>query len=332
MKDTSHTRPKLEDVARLAGVSKTTVSRVLNNRGYLSEKTIQKVNDAMAALGYQPNIIARQLFQQKTYLVGLIFPTVNNPFFAQLEAEMERLLYKRGYKVLMGNSQNDPDKEEDYLKQLLTHQVDGLIVGAHNQGLKEYSHHNLPIVSIDRIMNDDIPVVSSDNFQGGKLATEKLLKRGCRYVVHTNGPLNLNTPAQQRRLAYESVMEAHGLKPITYHIDFNISQEEKREVLRCIFEEHPLVDGIFASNDTDAAILLSLAREYHREVPRDLKIIGYDGADMTQLLLPHLSTIQQPINQMAKTAVNLLENRMNGKVSKSNTHILPVKLLDNGTC
>ena len=140
MKDTSHTRPKLEDVARLAGVSKTTVSRVLNNRGYLSEKTIQKVNDAMAALGYQPNIIARQLFQQKTYLVGLIFPTVNNPFFAQLEAEMERLLYKRGYKVLMGNSQNDPDKEEDYLKQLLTHQVDGLIVGAHNQGLKEYSH------------------------------------------------------------------------------------------------------------------------------------------------------------------------------------------------
>ena len=316
MKDTSHTRPKLEDVARLAGVSKTTVSRVLNNRGYLSEKTIQKVNDAMAALGYQPNIIARQLFQQKTYLVGLIFPTVNNPFFAQLEAEMERLLYKRGYKVLMGNSQNDPDKEEDYLKQLLTHQVDGLIVGAHNQGL-EYSHHNLPIVSIDRI---------------SKLATERLLKRGCRYVVHTNGPLNLNTPAQQRRLAYESVMEAHGLKPITYHIDFNISQEEKREVLRCIFEEHPLVDGIFASNDTDAAILLSLAREYNREVPRDLKIIGYDGADMTQLLLPHLSTIQQPINQMAKTAVNLLENRMNGKVSQSNTHILPVKLLDNGTC
>ena len=86
MKDTSHTRPKLEDVARLAGVYKTTVSRVLNNRGYLSEKTIQKVNDAMAALGYQPNIIARQLFQQKTYLVFLIFPTVNNPFFCTIRS------------------------------------------------------------------------------------------------------------------------------------------------------------------------------------------------------------------------------------------------------
>ena len=330
--DMSAKRPKLEDVAALAGVSKTTVSRVLNNRGYLSKETIQKVNDAMKEIGYQPNIIARQFYKQKTNLVGLIFPTINNPFFAQLEAEMELLLYKKGYKVLIGNSQNDPEKEEDYLNQLLTHQVDGLIVGAHNQGLREYNHRNLPIVSIDRIMNDDIPVISSDNYQGGKIATEKLIAAGCRYIVHTNGPLELQTPAQKRRIGYEDTMKEHGLTPITYHLDFNISQEEKRNCLRQIFVEHPEVDGIFASNDTDAAILLSLAQEFHRHVPNDLKLIGYDGADMVRLLLPHLSTIQQPINKMAELAVSILDNRINGKNNDITSYTLPVTLIEGQTC
>ena len=128
-------RTKLEDVAKLAGVSKTTVSRVLNKRGYLSEATIAKVYAAMKELNYQPNTIARQLFKQKTNMVGLIFPTVNNPFFGQLVARLEQILYEHGYKVLIGNSQNNPQKEEDYLNQLLNHQVDGLIVGAHNRGL-----------------------------------------------------------------------------------------------------------------------------------------------------------------------------------------------------
>lgn len=328
----SEKRPRLEDVAALAGVSKTTVSRVLNNRGYLSKETIQKVNDAMKEIGYQPNIIARQFYTQKTNLVGLIFPTINNPFFAQLEAEMELLLYKKGYKVLIGNSQNDPDKEEDYLNQLLSHQVDGLIVGAHNQGLSEYQNRNLPIVSIDRIMNEDIPVISSDNYQGGRIATEKLISADCQYIVHTNGPIELQTPAQKRRIGYEDTMIEHGLTPITYHLDFNISQEEKRERLRHIFVEHPEVDGIFASNDTDAAILLSLAQEFDRNVPNDLKIIGYDGADMARLLLPYLSTIQQPINEMAELAVTILDNRINGKGDEATSYTLPVKLIEGKTC
>lgn len=189
-------RPKLEDVAAAAGVSKTTVSRVLNHRGYLSEKTIAKVQKAMQELDYRPNIIARQLYKQRTDLVGMIFPTVDNPFFSQLEAEMERQLYRNGYKVLIGNSQNDPAKEENYLQQLLTHQVDGLIVGTQNRGLIGYRHANLPVVAIDQVVGKNIPVVSSDNYQGGLLATQRLLDDGCRHIIHTNGPLGLDTPTQ----------------------------------------------------------------------------------------------------------------------------------------
>ncbi|MEO5283330.1 LacI family DNA-binding transcriptional regulator [Limosilactobacillus sp. WILCCON 0053] len=322
-------RPKLEDVAAAAGVSKTTVSRVLNHRGYLSEKTIAKVQKAMQELDYRPNIIARQLYKQRTDLVGMIFPTVDNPFFSQLEAEMERQLYRNGYKVLIGNSQNDPAKEENYLQQLLTHQVDGLIVGTQNRGLIGYQHANLPVVAIDQVVGKNIPVVSSDNYQGGLLATQRLLDDGCRHIIHTNGPLGLDTPTQKRREAYEHLMAKNNLPAITYHLDFNISTIDKERVFRRIFEEHPEVDGIFAANDTDASTIINLASEYGKRIPEDLKIVGYDGSNVTRLLLPGLTTIQQPIDEMADLAVQLLQARINGQNVKS--VVLPVTIWNGKT-
>ena len=322
-------RPKLEDVAAAAGVSKTTVSRVLNHRGYLSEKTIAKVQKAMQELDYRPNIIARQLYKQRTDLVGMIFPTVDNPFFSQLEAEMERQLYRNGYKVLIGNSQNDPAKEENYLQQLLTHQVDGLIVGTQNRGLIGYQHANLPVVAIDQVVGKNIPVVSSDNYQGGLLATQRLLDDGCRHIIHTNGPLGLDTPTQKRREAYEHLMTKNNLPAITYHLDFNISTIDKERVFRRIFEEHPEVDGIFAANDTDASTIINLASEYGKRIPEDLKIVGYDGSNVTRLLLPGLTTIQQPIDEMADLAVQLLQARINGQDVKS--VVLPVTIWNGKT-
>lgn len=322
-------RPKLEDVAAAAGVSKTTVSRVLNHRGYLSEKTIAKVQKAMQELDYRPNIIARQLYKQRTDLVGMIFPTVDNPFFSQLEAEMERQLYRNGYKVLIGNSQNDPAKEENYLQQLLTHQVDGLIVGTQNRGLIGYQHANLPVVAIDQVVGKNIPVVSSDNYQGGLLATQRLLDDGCRHIIHTNGPLGLDTPTQKRREAYEHLMTKNNLPAITYHLDFNISTIDKERVFRRIFEEHPEVDGIFAANDTDASTIINMASEYGKRIPEDLKIVGYDGSNVTRLLLPGLTTIQQPIDEMADLAVQLLQARINGQNVKS--VVLPVTIWNGKT-
>ena len=322
-------RPKLEDVAAAAGVSKTTVSRVLNHRGYLSEKTIAKVQKAMQELDYRPNIIARQLYKQRTDLVGMIFPTVDNPFFSQLEAEMERQLYRNGYKVLIGNSQNDPAKEENDLQQLLTHQVDGLIVGTQNRGLIGYQHANLPVVAIDQVVGKNIPVVSSDNYQGGLLATQRLLDDGCRHIIHTNGPLGLDTPTQKRREAYEHLMTKNNLPAITYHLDFNISTIDKERVFRRIFEEHPEVDGIFAANDTDASTIINLASEYGKRIPEDLKIVGYDGSNVTRLLLPGLTTIQQPIDEMADLAVQLLQARINGQNVKS--VVLPVTIWNGKT-
>lgn len=317
--------PKLEDVAKRANLSKTTVSRVLNKRGYLSQKTIDKVYQAMEELDYHPNVVARQLYKNKTDLIGILLPTVANPFFGELTAALEDRLYQQGFKVIIGNSMNNPQKEADYLQQLLIKQVDGLIVGSHNQGIQQYRHAGLPVVSIDRIMNQDIPVIASDNYRGGQLATERLIAQGVRKIIHTNGPHDLATPAQRRRLAYEDSMKEHNLQPITYELDFNISTIDKDKVFQRIFVEHPDVEAIFASNDTDAVQIIQLAQAGGRQVPRDLLVIGYDGTQLVRELVPQLTTIIQPIAQIAQTAVEVLQRRL-AKQTTQKEYLLPVSL------
>ncbi|MCD2257321.1 LacI family DNA-binding transcriptional regulator [Agrilactobacillus fermenti] len=317
--------PKLEDVAKLAKVSKTTVSRVLNKRGYLSQKTIDRVYAAMRELNYHPNVVARQLYKSQTNLIGLLFPTVANPFFGELVDALEKNLYRQGFKVLIGNSMNDPKKEAAYLDQLLIKQVDGLIVGTHNQGIKEYDTANLPIVAIDRIMNADIPIVESDNYRGGELATERLIQRGAKHIIHTNGPIDLETPARRRRVAYEGTMQAHNLEPLTYTVDFNISAKAKKEIFEKIFQEHPEVEAVFAANDVDAALIMNVAQKLGRQVPKDFLVIGYDGTQVVRELMPNLTTIMQPTAQMAEQAVKVLGQRMNNEPTETE-YILPVKL------
>ncbi|MCI0130397.1 MULTISPECIES: LacI family DNA-binding transcriptional regulator [Enterococcaceae] len=318
-------RPKLEDVAKRANVSKTTVSRVLNNRGYLSQKTIDKVNQAIEELNYQPNVVARQLYNKKTNIIGLLFPTVANPFFGELAEALEKKLYEKGYKVLIGNSMNDSKKESDYLNQLLSEQVDGLIVGTHNQGIQEYKYQNLPIVAIDRVMNEDIPVIESDNYQGGRFATKELIEQGAKNIIHTNGPSELETPAKRRRIAYEETMKEHDLIPNTITLDFNIPYQEKKKIFYDLFETYPDVDGIFASNDMDAALILQVAKEKRIRVPEDLLLVGYDGTLMTRSILPDLTTIIQPIDEMAEIAIDILMKRINKKETEKE-YILPVKI------
>src|SRR5690625_4522357 len=173
---------KLDDVAEKAGVSKTTVSRVLNNRGYISEKTRKKVHDVIEELNYQPNEIARSLFINKTFIIGLIFPTTTNPFYGQLVFHLENICESLGYKVLLCNSEGREDKEREYLEMLQRHQVDGIIAGAHNRGIEEYNRPNLAIVGIDRYLSKNVPVVSSDNYNGGRQATQLLINSGCQHI------------------------------------------------------------------------------------------------------------------------------------------------------
>lgn len=169
---------KLTDVAALAGVSPTTVSRVINKKGYLSQKTIDKVNKAMRELGYKPNNLARSLQGKSPQLIGLIFPNISNIFYAELIEHLEIELFKHGYKAIICNSENNPIKERDYLEMLAANQVDGIISSSHNLGIDDYERVEAPIVAFDRNLAPNIPIISSDNFEG-----ENWLQRPCKSMA-----------------------------------------------------------------------------------------------------------------------------------------------------
>ncbi|VIS05322.1 transcriptional regulator [Streptococcus pneumoniae] len=197
---------KLTDVAKLAGVSPTTVSRVINKKGYLSEKTIQKVNEAMRELGYKPNNLARSLQGKSAKLIGLIFPNISNVFYAELIDKLEHQLFKNGYKTIICNSEHDSEKEREYIEMLEANQVDGIISGSHNLGIEDYNRATAPIISFDRNLSPDIPVVSSDNYAGGVLAAQTLVKTGAQSIIMITGNDNSNSPTGLRHAGFASVL------------------------------------------------------------------------------------------------------------------------------
>lgn len=319
-------KPKIKDVAKLAGVSPTTVSRVLNNRGYLSEEVREKVAKAMNELNYVPNDVARSLFTQRTNLIGFIFPTTANPFYGEMIFHMENFCFERGYRVLLCNSSNQPEKEEQYVEMLLRNQVDGIISGAHNLGIKAYQH-SLPIVAIDRYLSEGIPVVSSDNYQGGRLATELLIQRKCKRIIHINGTREMASPANKRRDAYEDVMKENEMNFITYEIPV-MGPAEK--IIHQLFDDQPDVDGIFASDDHLASRVIAEAKRRNIKVPEQLKVVGYDGTRFVRDIFPELTTIQQPIVSIAEKAIDLLVKEIEGTYKKESEKefVFPVQLME----
>lgn len=332
IKKGKHMKVKIQDVAKKAGVSATTVSRVLNNRGYISDETREKVNKAMKELNYFPNDVARSLFNKRTNLIGLIIPTVSNPFFGELTFYIETICNSIGYKILICNSLNNIENEKKYLEMLMRNQVDGIIVGTHNQGILDYKNDNLAAVSIDTYLSENIPIIGSDNYNGGKIATELLLAKGCKNIINIDGDCNLKTQARLRKVAYEDVMKANNKSPITYEIIGAFEGKNQMQIINKILSENPEVDGVFATNDLFAAAFINEARKSGKRIPEDIKVVGYDGTETSRSLLPDLTTIKQPIEMIARKAIDVLMKEIEGDFSYKKSHIaIPVTLLEGKT-
>lgn len=211
---------KLTDVAALAGVSPTTVSRVINKKGYLSQKTIDKVNQAMRELGYRPNNLARSLQGKSAKLIGLIFPNISNVFYAEMIECLEKELFRHGYKTILCNSEQDSAKEKEYLEMLEANQVDGIISSSHNLGISDYDRVTAPIISFDRNLSPKIPVVSSDNFSGGVLAAKTLQHNGCQNILMITGNDDSDSPTMRRRTGFMSVLprQPASMFPVAFHL------------------------------------------------------------------------------------------------------------------
>lgn len=319
----------IKDVAKVAGVTVTTVSRVLNNRGYISDATRKKVYDAMEELDYQPNELARSLYRRKSNIIGLIVPNVSHPFFAELSNYIEYYAYEAGYKVLICNSYQDSIKERDYVEMLKRNQVDGIIMGSHTIDTSDYLNPSLPIVAIDRNLSNNIPFVTSDNYSGGLLATNLLIDRGCKKLAHISGPLEINTPANKRCQAFVDVASERNVKYVIKEAKLDIFKSYKKLIYK-LFEEQPDIDGIFASSDMIATSIIHVANDIGKEITKDLKIVGYDDIDLASLVVPTLTTIKQPIKEMGELAIKILIDQIENK-NVDIENILPISLIERKT-
>lgn len=313
---------KLTDVAKLAGVSPTTVSRVINKKGYLSEKTIQKVNDAMRELGYKPNNLARSLQGKSAKLIGLIFPNIRHVFYAELIDKLEHELFKKGYKTIICNSEHDSEKEREYIEMLEANQVDGIISGSHNLGIEDYNRVTAPIISFDRNLSPDIPVVSSDNYGGGVLAAQTLVKTGAKDIIMITGNDNSNSPTGLRHAGFASILPDAPI--INVSSDFSPVRKEM-EIKNILTQQKP--DAIFASDDLTAILIINIAKELGISVPDQLKVIGYDGTYFIENYYPQLTTVKQPLEEIAFLCVELLLQKIEGKKVATTGYFLPVTLL-----
>lgn len=304
----------IKDVAKKAGVSVTTVSRVMNNRGYIGEQTRKKVEDAIKELNYSPNQIARSLLSNQSYIFGLIVPEISHPFFSEMVHWIEYYASLINYKIIICNSVNDKEKESAYLKMLKEHRADGVIMCSHTLETDVYKQLTIPIVSFDRIISAKIPYVASDNYHGGELATQHLIKKGCKKLLHIAGPLNFEMLSNRRYDAFQMICSRHQVEwDVLEGANINLTFEDNYQ-----FIEEKLgkninnYDGIFCSNDLMAYALYIYASKHNIHVPDDLKIIGYDYNSFTKTLQsPKLTTIKQPIEILAKQLVHSLERQIN---------------------
>ena len=317
----------MKDVAALANVGVGTVSRVLNSSGSVKESTRRKVEAAMKELNYIPNAYARGLKMNKTNTVALIIPTIWHPFFSEFAYYVESNLAEHKYKMLLCNSDVSSDKELEYIQMVQENKVDG-IIGITYSDLDNFVSSHLPFVTIDRHFKEETVCVTSDNFHAGQLAVEKLVEKGCHKLGYIGTHSRFPTETTKRRDGFKAKAEQMGMPYAIY--DGEDPVIEFKQEIRNFFEENPDVDGVFAHTDFIALDILEILEEMKRKVPEEMQIIGCDGIKMESGRRQIVSTIRQPVDLMAKAAVEKIIQVIDGEPVKTKI-TLPVHYLEGST-
>lgn len=318
----------IRDVAKHAGVSVATVSRVINETGYVHDDTRKKVETAIKALHYTPNEVARSLFKRKSRLIGLLLPDITNPFFPELARGVEDEMQENDFRIIFGNSDENMKKEKEYIQTFVQNNVVGVIASTNHPDTDTYRNLNIPVVFLDRTA-DNRPSVYADGREGGRIAAQEMVARGSRQITVMQGPKHIR-PAQDR---FKGAIEALSEQGIAFNVVMtsSFSFTEAGTWAKELFEQHPFTDGVIASNDIVATAVLHEAQRLGKRVPEDVQVIGFDDIPLSSLLSPSLSTIRQPAYDMGKEAALLLIRLIEqGKVDNRNIQ-LPVSFVERDT-
>ena len=317
----------IKDVAKQARVSTTTVSHVINRTRYVSDELTERVNKAMEELDYRPNALASGFRSGKTKSIGLIIPDISNQFFAEISRKIEDKGFEHGYSVILCNSDDDRLKEKNYIDVLVAKQVDGIIfisAGEDSGNLGKALDFNVPIVLVDRdILEIDADIVLVNNKSGGLIATRYLIELGHRRIACIAGPSPI-TPSAMRVEGYKQALMEASIPFDTNLIktgDYRFSSGE--EAMRELFANPQPPTAVFASNDMMALGAFQAVYDKGFKIPDDFSIIGFDNIPLSQAMYPTLTTISQPIQEMARLVVDLLVDRMQFQDQRIRLHEEP---------
>lgn len=304
-----------DDIAKYTNFSKTTISRYFNNPDSLTLENQQIIADALETLHYKENKVARILANGKTEFVGIIIPNLYMHYYAQMLADILSSYETFGYKFLVFVGNEDMEKEQQYIHELLSYKIEGLIILSHTIPSKELASYNIPVVTIER--EDQYTCsVNTDNYMGAVQATSLLYKNRCDILIHINDQVSKTTPGYQRIQGFVDICEERDQPYELILENIGKSHEEKvkrlGEILDTLDKKYlHKKKGIFLSNDTHANIMLNLIIRKYGMLPDSYRLIGFDDSPIASESIIPISTVGQQIDKIAHQAMELLVMQMN---------------------
>jgi len=322
----------IRDVAKRAGVAPITVSRVVNNSGYVSEKTRARVEAAIADLGYVPNVLARSLRSRRTDTLALILTDISNPFWTTVSRGVEDAASDAGFNVILCNTDESEVEQDKYLRVLLQKQVDGVLLVPARSALEPIQFvqsQDTPVVVLDRLIpNAQADTVHCDSEEGGYQLTHLLLSLGHRRIAVLSGPQGVST-AEERVAGYQRALAEAGIDidPALIHYG-RFSLESGYTMTQQVLAVTPRPSGLFASNNFIAIGALRALRDAGLQVPEDLALVGFDDLPEDLVVDPFLTVVAQPAYEMGQRATELLLARLSGEAPEAYQEIvLPTVLI-----
>ncbi len=320
----------IREVAKLAGVSPATVSRVMNGTAHVSESKKERVLAVIQETGFKPNEVARMLYKKRSNLIGLIVPNIENPYFSEMAASIEEAAYARGFSLTLCSSNDDEEKELSNIDLLSRMNADGILLLTNSEELlKKAGDIHVPIVLLDREVHHESAVacLQSDNYQGGRLAVSYLLECGCRQPVCIRGPQDVSS-GRERFRGYMDVCAEQGIEPL--YLGDTYDYKNGLEIAEVLLDRYPEADGIIAANDMVALSVYNILTKRNIKVPEDIQLIGFDNIRLSGLVTPGITTVAQPIGQMGADAAKLIIDHLEEKeISRKN--IYPVSIVERET-
>ncbi|MCF7875877.1 LacI family transcriptional regulator [Candidatus Bipolaricaulota bacterium] len=319
----------IEDIAEEVGYSTNTVSRALNDKSEIKQETKDLILKTAEEMGYRPNRVAQRMRAQKTGILGVVVANNANPFFSRVVKGIESAAADRGYNIILKDSDESPDKEEEAIKIMLSEQVDGLLISPVNSEKSNITKisEDLPLVSFARHFKGlKIDFVLIDDLKGGYLATKHLIENGYQEIALLNGPLN-ELSAQERLEGYKKAITESGGEPDPELIyDGVLTMDQGYRAGKKILDSDRTLDAVHTFSDFVALGFMKAAEEASLKIPEDIGIVGFDDIPFCSYSRVPLSTVHVPIKEIGEEAVNILLDRIQNQSKEEDLETNQVRL------